>query len=632
VGILEGGKGGKAVNKVKFWSGLILFSLPFLICFTAGAQESNAPYDILDLGEIVITPSKIEQEYKYSTQNISIITKADLESSGVTEVTEALDLLPSVDILEYGSTGSSRSVHTRGASSSQVLTLIDGRPVNTPRDGATDFNQISLSNIERIEVLRGPASSIYGANAVGGVINIITKSGKEKMQTELLTKFGSFSTKLTSLTHGRKINNFDYFLAYDYLASHGHRDNSDYLSHNVNTKFGYQLNADNRISLSSGYYNSEVGTPGMLYNMDLDDRQETFKKYIDLTYEGKILEGQNILLKFFHNFDRLEFIESFNPMDKDTHQTKIYGLDTQVSQTFFDVFRTALGFNYQEHRLNSSNSGKHTYNLKGAYFESETDFLDKISLKFGARYDNYSNFGDRISPSASFSFWLFDKIKLHSLVAKSFRAPTFNDLYWPREDWGAWGGVEGNPNLGPEKANSYEAGISTYLFDRFKTDVTFFKTDFEDLIEWTVDNNLWWKPENFASAAIKGAELETEFALGQNLKANFNYTYLEAKNKVTKKWLIYRPRHLYKLKLVYSPTPKCELGLSSIYKTKRFANKDNSVFLKHYVVANLNFSYKINDFLQVLLEAKNIFDRRYEEERFYPMPPRAFYGGLKLTF
>ena len=612
---------------------LIFLCLHCLVCnFEVEAKEENSDYYNIDLEKIIITPSKIEQGYKYSTQNISIVGKEDIEASAVTEVTEILDLLPSVDILEYGSAGSTKTVHTRGASSSQVLTLIDGRPVNTPRDGVTDFNQIPISNIERIEVLRGPASSMYGANAVGGVINIITKSGEKKARTEMMNKFGSFNTKFSSFSHGRKIDEIDYFISHDYLASHGHRDNADYLSNNVNWKFGYDLNPENHMGLSAGYYNSEAGTPGLLSNTDLDDRQENFKKYIDFTYNGKMFEGQDIVLKLFQNSDRLEFIETFDPLDKDTHHTKIYGLDTQISQTFFDIFRTALGCSYQEHNLNSSTSSKHTYNARAFNFETEVDILDKSTLKFGARWDDYSNFGDKISPSASFNFWLFDKIKAHALAAKSFRAPTFNDLYWPREDWGIWGGVEGNSSLGPEKAESYEIGISGYFLEKIKTDITLFRTNFEDLIEWTVDDAWWWRPQNTSSAVTKGLELETEVVLKDNLKANFNYTYLESKNKNTRKWLIYRPRHLYKLRLTFSPFPKYELGANAIFKTKRFANAANTSILDHYFIVNSNLSYKINDSVSVLLEAKNIFDKYYEEERDYSMPGRAFYTGIKLGF
>ncbi len=615
------------INKTRKVFSLMLVCLLLLICTEIRSEEVEERNYSTDLEKIVVTASKIEQEYKHSTQNISIITKQDIEGSGITEITEILDLLPSVNILEYGSYGSTRSVHTRGASSSQTITLIDGRVVNTPRDGVTDFNQIPLSNVERIEVLRGPASNMYGAGAVGGVINIITKSGKEKMHTEILTKAGSFSTKLSSLSHGHKIDDFDYFISYDYLASKGHRDNGDYLSHNINTKLGYQLNNDNHISMSLGSYGSEAGSPGLITSPDIDDQQETLKKYIDITYNGKFIKDQNINLKLFHNFDRFEFTETFEPLDRNTHQTGIYGVDAQLSHTFFDVFRTAIGTSYQEHRLNSSSTNKHTYNLKSFNFESEVDFLDNGALKLGVRWDDYSNFGDKLSPSASFNLWMLDSIKLHGLIAKSFRAPTFNDLYWPA---GAWS--EGNPNLSPEEALSFETGVSGYFLNKFKTDFTFFRTNFEDLIEW-IPNNAWvWIPQNTSSATVKGFELETEFALREHIKANFNYTYLESKNRDTKNWLIYRPRHLYKLRLIYSPTPRHEFGLSGIYKTKRYANATNTNFLERCFVMNSNFTYKMTDSSEFILEAKNLLGRDYQETRNYPMPGRSFYTGLRISF
>ncbi len=616
----------------------------FVSIVKASAQESSSSgrYGI-DLGEIVITASKLEQVYKYATQNISIVSDDDIEASGITEVTEILELLPSVDILEFGSSGSVRSVHTRGAASTQVLTLIDGRPVNTPRDGVTDFNRISLSNIERIEVLRGPASNIYGANAVGGVINIITKSGSEIPETGLLYKYGSFATNLASFTHGRKVNSVDYFLAYDYATSGGHRDNSDSLSHNGNLKVGYEFNPDNRLSLSSGYYNSEAGSPSQVSFPDLDDRLYAFNQYFDLTYTGTLIAGQELLLKAYQNCDRFEFTESFSPLDQDTHDTTLYGIETQVSQTLFDRFRTAVGYDHKIYRLDSSTSAKHSYFANGAYFESEVDvfkednfFLTNGALKGGVRWDDYSHFGDRLSPSASFSAWVLDTVKLHALCAKSFRAPTFNDLYWPREEW-FWmgfslGGAEGNPRLGPEEAVSYEAGISTYLFQRFKTDVTFFKTEFEDLIEWTVDGAGWWRPNNVSSATIKGVELETELVKKENFKANLNYTYLEALDSETDKWLIYRPRHLYKLRCAYAPFEKIELGMHFIWKTKRFTDSANTQILGHDYLINLNGSYQLNDWMKLLFEVKNVLNRSYEEERGFSMPSRAFYGGVKIEF
>ena len=198
--------------------------------------------------------------------------------------------------------------------------------------------------------------------------------------------------------------------------------------------------------------------------------------------------------------------------------------------------------------------------MRYGYYQSElgtpgTNLGEDID---DSRFDDYSNFGDSISPSMCFSWWLNDNFKLHGLYARSFRAPTFNDLYWPREDWGIFGWVEGNPRLGPEKAESYELGISTYFFKALWSDLTYFYNRVKDLIIWNVDEAGWWWPENISQAIIQGIEWNSDFLLRERLKTNFNYTLLFTKNKETKKWLIYRPRHQYKLNLNY----KTEGGLT----------------------------------------------------------------------
>ncbi|MBM3248008.1 MAG: TonB-dependent receptor [Candidatus Omnitrophica bacterium] len=609
----------------------LVFALVFVIfCFVL--LDSASAYE-LDLDKIVVSASKIEQTYRNVPANISIISSDEIESSNALEVSELLDMLPSVDMLEQGSLGSVKSVHTRGASNNQVLTLIDGRPVNTPRDGLTDFNQISLSNIERIEVMRGPAANMYGANAVGGVINIITKKGQDKMKTELTSKGGSFGTNSESFVNSYKIKNLDYLASYNYLNSQGHRDNAYYRDHNANAKVGYQIDNNNYISLSSGFHLANVGSPDRVSNPDLDDRTVSDKRFIDLTWDGKFLADQDILLKLYHNVDKLKFIEAFDPRDQDDHATKVYGADAQFSQLWFDIWRTTFGANYQIHKLNSSTSAKHDYNLKALYLESETAFLDdNLIIKFGGRWDDYSTFGDEFSPSVSAATWLFDTFKFHGMIAQSFRTPTFNDLYWPREDWGIWGGVEGNPTLTPEKAISYELGMGTYVFQSVKTDLTYFITKYNDLIEWTMDNSFWWRPDNVGKALTKGVELEAEWVLKDNLKLNFNYTFLDARNEDTDLRLTYRPKGLYKCKLAFSPNKKWDFGLYGRYKTKRYANVDNTIALAPYFVMDGDATFHFSQNLDILLRVTNIFNRRYQEQFDFSTPGFGLLGGIKLTF
>ena len=617
------------MKKLVFCIGVCLF-LSFIgeLC---QAEESKSSRPMFDLKKIIVTPSKFMQYYRNSSVNISVVDEEEIGNSGAIEVSQLIENLPSVKVVNYGFFGSTKSVHMRGASNSQIITLVNGRPINTPRDGVADHNQIPLNNIERIEVVKGPASSIYGANAIGGVINIITKSGKEKMFTELDMKSGSHFTGTLDFAHGWKIGDWDYFISSSYIESDGHRNNSDYQQHNHFLKLGYDVNEDNRITLETGYAASELGTPHKITNEDLDDREEQWKDYLDLTWEGSCWEGSKVLLKVYQNLDRLEFINSLSPVhDKDTHQTKVYGADLQLSQMWFDIFRTSIGISGQENKLNSSTTSKHKYNFKAVYAETEFDLFDDLVLKGGVRLDDYSNFGNKTSPSASFSWWLLDKIKTHGLIAKSFRTPTFNDLYFPRQDWGYI--VEGNPNLKPERATSKEIGIGMFLFGAIETDVTYFHNKFEDLIHWSQDSAGDWSPSNVNRALTKGVETSLNYQFNKDLKLNFNYTRLSATDTTTNKWLEYRPRHQYKGALNYKFNDKLNCYLSGRYLTKRYTNEPNSAFLKGYFTANTNISYKVTKFADLTLTVNNIFDRDYQEEEGYPMPGTSFLLGTRLRF
>jgi len=615
--------------------GLTVFCVSLCAFFSitnSCAEDEGSSRSVLNLAKIIVTPSKFAQYYKDSPVNINIIDEEEIKQSGAVEITQVFDSLPAVDVIDYGSFGTQKSVHSRGASSSQVITLVNGRPVNTPRDGQANHNQIPLNNIERVEFMRGPASSIYGANAVGGVINIITKSGKKKMFTELSSRTGSKFTEILDFSHGWKIGNFDYFISTNYIESGGHRENSDYQQHNHYVNFGYDLTEDNRVTVEAGYAASELGTPGPEGGVDFDNRQEQWRDYFDITWKGSLWSDSDILLKVYQNLDRLEFIWSLSPLhSKDVHQTKVYGIDFQLSHTFFDVFRASLGASGQENRLNSSSSAKHTYSYKAIYGEGELDLFNDLVVKAGARVDDYSNFGSRMSPSASFSWWFFDTIKTHGLIARSFRTPTFNDLYYPLEDYIFWR-VEGNPGLTPEIATSREIGLGTFLFDKIEIDVTYFHNKFEDMINWASDDDIYWVPSNVDNAVTKGVETNLNYQIIKDLKLNLNYTRLSATNTETSKWIVYRPRHKYKGSVNYSFNDRLRIYFTGRYASKRYTETNNVNFLKSYFVADTNISYKITDFAEASLAVYNLFDRDYQEEAGYPIPGTSFLLGTKLTF
>lgn len=600
------------------------------------AEDGQPPYRrTLDIGKIVITAAKIEQRYEDLPVNVNIVEGSSIQDSGAGEISAVLDKLPALNIINYGSDGATKTAHARGLSGAQVLTLVDGIPVNSPRDGVADFNKIDLTNIERIEILRGPASSIYGSGAMGGVINIITNDGKTFPRTMLKSLYGLNDTRGIYFAHGRDLKLFDYYLSHDTYKTNGHRENSDYEYHNSNLKLGVTPKADNRLIFNYGYYTAEVGTPGKNIAPQLEDRQETRRENFDLTWKADLTQGSDVLFKAYHNIDRLEFIDNLARDDVDTHQTQVSGLDLQFAQKVLEAIRLTAGYNRQNYTLDSSTSGKHDYFLNAFYVESEISPLERLKLYFGGRYDNYSNFGGRISPSSRFSWWLNDNFKLHGLYGRSFRAPTFNDLYWPRTVYpAAWGGggEEGNTKLSPEKAESYECGVSTYFFKVFWTDLTYFRNDAKDMIVWNVDNAGWWRPENISSALTQGLEANCDFMITERLKANFNYTLLYAKDKETKKWLIYRPRHKYNFNFNYQTKGGWTFDWSSRYVTKRFVVNDNSRSLDHYWTADAAISRSFGQKWQWQISARNLFDQDYEEAEGYPMPGTEVLTSLKYEF
>lgn len=606
----------------------------WLLCSGNGAlwAEDNEGMRSLDIGKIVISSSKVEEPYAGLPVNVSVVEYQEIQDSGATEVTELLDRLPSVHIINYGSDGSAKSVHIRGLSGPQVLTLLDGIPVNTPRDGTADLNALDLNNIEKIEVLRGPASSVYGSSAMGGVINIITKDGKTHPKTTVKVKYGTYDTRGITLAHGKDLNKFDYYFSHDSYKTDGHRVNSDYEYHNTSLKLGYDPRDDERLTFRYGYYQSELGSLGPNYWIDSDDRQESWRENFDLNWKKGLREDLDLSLKAYHTIDRLEFIENLATDDVDAHHTKLYGGDVQLTWKIFDSFRCTSGYTFQEHGLNSSSSGKHEYNLNAIYAEGEIEPLERLKFYLGARYDDYSNFGSKVSPSGRFSWWLNDNFKIHGLYGRSFRVPTFNDLYWPREDWGIFGGVEGNLDLKEEQAQSFEFGISTYFFKALWTDVTYFRTLADDLIIWNVDDTMWWRPQNLNSAILQGVELNSDFIIWRKIKANVNYSYLYAKNKDTKNWLIYRPQHQCKVNLNYKTDNDWTFDWAYRYVSKRYTVDNNQGSLTDYWVVDASLGKKFLDSWEVQLSGKNIFDHDYEEESGYFMPGPQVLTSVKCEF
>ncbi|MDI6758955.1 MAG: TonB-dependent receptor [Candidatus Omnitrophota bacterium] len=588
----------------------------------------------LDLEKIVVTPSRIEEEAEDISRKVDIITAYDIKSSGAKDVSEVLGNLASVNISNYGGLGATKSIRMRGSSAAQVLVMIDGRPINNPRDGQAELSDIPLENIERIEVVRGPCSSLYGSGAMGGAVNIITKSpSSEKQETEFTTSFGSFRTYIERLSHGGRISNLGYTVNAGYQSSEGFRDNSEYNAKDFSSKIEYNLNNTNKLGFNAGFQRSKLGTPGGLTSFDADDKQRILKNFLDINWNFKPDETFGLLARGYHNYDRLEFMENTagsswdTALSKDIHTTKVMGYEFQANKQLCEAYQLIAGFNYSGNLNDSTSSAKHEYTMRAVYLENRLDLFNCMEVNFGARVDDYSNFGTELNPSLSILYKINEDLKLHSSISRSFRAPTFNDLYWPNNGWSA-----GNPNLTPEKGITGEAGIDFKLNKYMTCAISYYRSSYNQLINWVETSPWFWEPKNISSAIIDGLEIENKLYLVKNLDLELGYAFMRAKDDKNDTYLVYQPKHRANSTLRWRLPKGFTFEMRGQFTNRSFLNSNNTNYVKRFFVLDFNVSKKINSCADYFLTVNNLLDKKYQVMNDYPMPGLSVTSGLRLDF
>ncbi|MFH1776427.1 MAG: TonB-dependent receptor [Candidatus Omnitrophota bacterium] len=610
-------KKGQGLNIVL--AGVVVLSISFA-CFAG---------DFVELEPIVVTPSRFAESYEESGRSVSIITTEDIKFQHPNDVSDVLKGAASITINNYGAVGANKTINMRGATAQQVLVMVDGRPINNPRSGDIDLSTVAVEDIERIEVLRGPASSMYGSSAMGGVVNIITKNPpKHGQETKLISSFGTFRTYQERLSHRAGFENLGYTINAGYNNSEGQRDNSKYQAKDINSKIIYEFGTDNRINLNAGFFEDNLGLPGLVTYPDTDDEQIDRKNFLDLIWDAKPWNDQiEISSRVYQNYDRLEFIETPTPLDKATHTTKTKGINLKYNQQIFSGYRAICGFDYISNLNDSTVTEKHNYTVRAAYLENQLNFRDKLKLNFGVRVDDYSNFGSEVSPSFNLLYKLDDSTKAHFLISRSFRAPTFNDLYWPLSSF-----AEGNANLKPEKGITGEIGIERIFSEICRAELTYFSSEHDDLINWQQDTDGLFRPNNIDAAEINGIEQRWNVQLFDELHIDFNYTYLRAKDKKIGKHIIYQPKHKAGTSLKYTGLFGMNMGLKWQFQDRRFHNASNTVYIKRHHVFTLNMDKNIKDNINIFFNLDNLLNRKYQSVRDYPLPGFALTGGMKIEF
>jgi len=629
----------KACFRISCYVFLCFFFLGLNLSSFAYAQTEPVFYG----EEVIVTAARYPQFVSDVPWSVSVISEEELDALGVSNVGDAVKMVVGADVKSEGGLGALSSIKLRGSSSSQIVILVDGMRVNSVLLGEANPGDILVSDVERIEVVRAPLSAIYGADAVGGVINVITKKPEDKaMRTALETSGGTFSTYKFNLSNSYGGSDLDYFLNAGYLSSGGFRANGDYNSQSYFLEVENKVAKDDSVGIVFDHFKADRGTPFTITAPMLNARRWDSNLRLGLSYKTRYTPRNQLEAKIYS----IRLDQTFN-YDVTSGPDEKYLSEAIVGelQDVLDVsenWRLSGGFEIRDEHGKSDAAGDHVLSNTAVFVQSENK-IGKDSVIFGVRGDNNSQFGQVLNPRAGIVLRPHGSIAVKTSYGLSYRAPTQNDLFWYQLAAGSFMGysfsyeTKGNQSLRPERGDMFDLSFEFNPTSRTKIVLSAYESTIKDLIRWEETYHSesashltsTWEVLNIASANMEGLEISLEHRVFDPLKVFVNYTIENSVDLSAGKQLDYTPRDKYNVGIRYRDESGNAGSLSLRYIGERFADKDNTRKLPAYTVVDASLSKEFGA-VTVSLNGENIFDAQYEEAEGYPMPGRAGYIGVKV--
>ncbi|QNK84130.1 TonB-dependent receptor [Aliarcobacter cryaerophilus] len=596
----------------------------FLIATNLYSQQTSS------LDEITISSAtKSEEKFKNVTANVDVITAEDIESRKFKTVAEALQTIAGIQVSQSGGIGQLTSLFLRGMGSDKTLVLIDGIRYNDPSGNGANFEHLMINDIERIEVIKGAQSSIWGADASAGVINIITKSAQDGTHGNVTVEYGRYNSKTTKANISHKNENFDAKLGVTRVDTDGfsaispksseakNYEDDGYENTTVNLKLGYNFDQNNRVSTSYEIidtkvdYDNEIGYPvDLVKSADDLSKAKTKTHLANLTYENR---NDIALTKVYTNYSN--FKREYTDASRDEYKGVIreYGVNTSID--YLNSSNLTIGADYKKFE-NKANIDKE-YNNKGIFISNTNKFFDdKTIFTQALRYDRYSNFENKTTGKIGIKQYIIDDLNISSNYGTGYNIPTTFQLY--DTSYGM-----GNKNLSPEKTKSYDVGIEYKGFS-----ITYFNTKVNNLI--VAPASVYENVEG--DSKFKGIEVAYKNYVTEDIFLNLNYTRLSAKNK-DKEEFGRRPKDKVGFGVDYYGLKDFHFNVNGEYIGDRydFGNKQGAK-TGNYTIWNAVVDYDISKNFSTYLKLDNIFNKDYQIVDGYATSQRAAYVGLKASF
>lgn len=631
-------------------------SLALTLCILSAISSSGYAAEKSDmitysLDEVVVTATKTELTQKENPRSVEVITKEDIQNTGAISVRDALRTATNIDIVSVNH-GGGENISIRGGDTDGVLILVNGRRVAgenyfmSQGSNAYALDRLNLSNVDHIEILRGPASAIYGSGAMSGVINIITKkSEKPEFSVGVATGTNEMSNYYHYDTgkNGKVSVNFD--VNFSKLRNIDSKAGKNLLhgpKQAYNLNLDYEMDENNNLNLMLDYAKDNLETRMRDFSVsssapdDLKYPITSFtseRKTIALTYDGKNSNSDYSLSASYSQLNR-------DPSAADTPGTnekkyKSWNIEARDTIRTSDNNKLIFGGEYRGDKASiysGDNTVKNTdqYSL---YLYDEYRVDNKLLLTPAIRYDYHKSFGSHTSPNLGATYFISDKSRFKANYGTSYRAPSVDELYGAFTHGGIWGGmaIVGNPDLKPEKSKGWEISYEQEFGDTTSAKLTYFDNKKEDAISYKIEMaspSQMGKFYNIDSTSSKGVEFEIKHDFGKGFTLVGNYNWLDSVDDTTGERLNYNARNTYMAKLMWTEPIKKEWNITAWNKWYTDFQYDSDTV---YSVNTFNFTVtkRWGDKYRVFAGIDNVFNKDLSDMGYYG---RLWRVGAEMKF
>ena len=607
---------------------------------------------------LIVSASRLPTPIDDVASSGTVISAETIKRRQFRSVVEALSTVPSLSVMRNGGLGKVTSVFTRGANAQHTLFVIDGVEMNDPShpNSAFDPAHLLIGDVQRIEVLLGPHSTLYGADAVGGVVSIVTKRGQEESEVTGALEAGSFSTFAQAASARGANGTADYSITVQHVQSDGISvlplqfaqandtlDTDEHENLTLATRFGWTPNHVFGVDVAGRYAFTRDGTDARILGVgDSDSVSRSNRYYLAGNARLTLFDGvsEHRLGAALADIDR-RAKNTVDPQDADEFQDDNRGqrIKLELQNDFYlgDHHVVTLGLETEEEQTKSrfvapsfnsaTNANSRTNSV---YLQDQFVYLNRLTGTIGVRHDDHSSFGPENTWRLALAYQFRDSgTKLKGSYGTGFKAPSSSQLFGSSAS--AFGTFRGNPGLTPETSRGFELGIEQPLFSgRARVSATYFENDIKNLIVAAATTNT-----NIGKAETRGLETALTAEVGGGVAIDATYSLIRSENAVTRTDLLRRPLHKASLDARWKINEKAQVTLSGLLLGKRF-DVDAATFARIRrttdIVVDLSGTYRVGRHVEFFGRLENLFDRDYEEPDGFQQPGIGGYAGIRAYY